>query len=118
MILQFSGIVGRGYSDEGLVFNVLGDGSTLNYSVYRKLLHRQGVIVSGQSGVLYTFPDQEVKKFDTVVLYTLRGTDRMVRDPSDVEIHKFYMGLDAPVWKDSVYEEFSVLMGDVGFQDV
>lgn len=94
MILEFSGIVSKGKSDEALIFNVLADGNLEHHAVFDECFAEHPV---RRGRVFYKFHDHTVRKFDTVILYTSGGVDRKVQD-QQIELHKFYMNLPSPVW--------------------
>ena len=48
----------------------------------------------------YWFPDQKVKKGDTVVLYTRKGTYNTKTKSNGTTSHFFYWGLNNNVWND------------------
>lgn len=105
MILEFGGIVGRGRIDEGLVFNVLEDGNIDNYCLYYQPKDLAFI------NLVYMFRDHEVKKFDTVVLYTMSGVNGKKKE-NQIELHKFYQNLEQPIWHSADDRAFLIEKSD------
>ncbi|NNM72084.1 hypothetical protein [Enterovirga aerilata] len=57
--------------------------------------------VSNRLRHFYWFPDRSVKKGDRVVLRTGKGKHDQYQDGAGRNVHRFYWGLDVPVWNDT-----------------
>lgn len=100
MQIEIKKIVDRDLLEqERAVLGVVSDTFLGNFAIFQTHSNSSGT-VSTQIKRTYWFPDRDVKAGDIIVIYTKSGKNK-VRDNDDgTQSHFFYLGKDAPIWKD------------------
>ncbi len=96
MKLKIRSIIDYGHKSERIIIDVIQDTDIGKYLVLDSTYKAPGLI-SNKVKHPYWFPDLKVKKGDTIILHTRKGTRRskMLEDHTE---HCFYWGLDCNIW--------------------
>jgi len=96
MSIEINGVLGDDHIDtERLILKVVEDDNLTNYAVVDSQSTMFGRIPKKDRHIFW-FPSREVKKGDTVVLYTKRGKPGFL--DKDETRHVFYWNLDKGIW--------------------
>ncbi|HHG9580228.1 TPA: hypothetical protein ACPY17_004825 [Citrobacter freundii] len=85
--------------EEYVMLKVLEDCDIGDYMIADSTYTGDGRI-SNKIRHTYWFPDKKVAKGDLVSLWTKKGTNLERKTDSGTLVHRFYWGLNQPVWND------------------
>jgi len=96
MNIEINGVIGDDHIDtERLIFKVKQDDNLSDYVVVDSQSTMFGRVPKKDRHIFW-FPNREVKKGDTVILYTKRGKPGFM--DKDETRHVFYWNLDNGIW--------------------
>ena len=107
MDVNINSIVDHGHNSERIILDVVTDTDIGKYMVLDTTYTASGS-VSNKVRHPYWFPDQPVKKGDTIILYTKRGSGGSVKDANGSVTYSYYWGLDSNIWNDD--GDYALLM--------
>ncbi len=95
--VKIRSIVDHGHQTERIVLDIIADSDIGEFLVLDTTYNSNGQ-VSNKVKHPYWFPDKEVQKGDTVVLYTKKGENSSKINTNGTTTHFFYWNLDINIW--------------------
>lgn len=113
MALKILEIQGKGDKDSEYVkLEVIDDCYLANYVLF-DTTYRTSDKVSNKQRHVYLLPYKDVKKGDTIYLYTRKGSDESTKYEYISNTHKLFWNLNQAVWNDGGDKAILIRIGDI-----